>query len=293
MGLMSIKFGIKHVFGADLGTTGLVVVMLFLIVGYTISAVSGLNKGIKILSNVNMVLAFLVLVFFLFAGPTTFLLNLMVGSVGAYFQNFAFMAFWTDPMVQASEGTWLGWWSVFYWCWWIAWGPFVGGFVALISKGRAIREFISGVVLVPLVITIVWFSVVGGTALHAEVTGALEMYKAIAADSGSGIFTLLTLYPLGSFISIIVFFNLIVFLITSADSAAFFVGMIISGGELEPSTPIKLIFGFLIGSITVVLLITGGLKALQTASIVAALPFMFVMIGMMISTIILLKKEKR
>ena len=293
MGLMSIKFGIKHVFGADLGTTGLVVVMLFLIVGYTISAISGLNRGIKILSNVNLVLAFIVLVFFLFAGPTTFLLNLMVDSVGEYFQNFAFMTFWTDPMAQASEGKWLGWWTVFYWCWWIAWGPFVGGFVARISKGRTIREFVFGVVLVPLVITIIWFSVVGGTALHAEITGTLEMYKAISADSGSGIFTLLTQYPLGSLVSIIVFFNLIVFLITSADSAAFFVGMIISGGELEPSTPIKLIFGFLIGSITVVLLITGGLKALQTASIVAALPFMFVMIGMMVSTIILLKKEKR
>ncbi|MCG8618737.1 MAG: BCCT family transporter, partial [Desulfobacterales bacterium] len=102
MGLMSIRFGINHVFGADLGTTGLVVVMLILILGYTISAVSGLNRGIKYLSNINMVCAFLVLLFFLFAGPTTFLLNLMVDSVGEYFQNFVFMTFWTDPMAQAS-----------------------------------------------------------------------------------------------------------------------------------------------------------------------------------------------
>jgi glycine betaine transporter len=292
MGLMSIKFGINHVFGAELGTTGLVVVMLFLIVGYTISAVSGLNKGIKYLSNINMVLAFLVLIFFLFAGPTRFLLNLMVDSVGQYFSNFVFMSFWTDPMAQASEGKWLGWWTIFYWCWWIAWGPFVGGFVARISKGRTIREFIFGVVLVPLVITFVWFNVVGGSALHAEMNGTLEMYKAISADAGSGIFTLLSQYPLGSLVSFVVFFNLIIFLITSADSASFFVGMIISGGELEPSTPIKLIFGFLIGSITVVLLITGGLKALQTASIVAALPFAFVMLGMVVSTILMLKKER-
>ncbi|GAB6143351.1 BCCT family transporter [Desulfocicer niacini] len=292
MGLMSIKFGINHVFGADLGTTGLVVVMLFLIAGYTISAVSGLNKGIKYLSNINMILAFLVLIFFLFAGPTTFLLNLMVDSVGEYFSNFIFMSFWTDPMAQASEGKWLGWWTIFYWCWWIAWGPFVGGFVARISKGRTISEFVFGVVMVPLVITVVWFSVVGGSAIHAEINGTLEMYKAISADAGSGIFTLLTKYPLGSLVSFVVFFNLIIFLITSADSASFFVGMIISGGELEPSTPIKLIFGFLIGSITVVLLITGGLKSLQTASIVAALPFAFVMVGMVISTILMLKKEK-
>ena len=292
MGLMSIRFGIKHVFGADLGTPGLVVVMLFLIVGYTISAVSGLNKGIKYLSNINMVLAFLVLIFFLFAGPTRFLLNLMVDSIGQYFSNFVFMSFWTDPMAQASEGKWMGWWTIFYWCWWIAWAPFVGGFVARISKGRTIREFIFGVVFIPLVITVVWFNVVGGSALHAEITGSLEIYKAISADAGSGIFTLLTHYPMGSLISFVVFFNLIIFLVTSADSASFFVAMIISGGELEPSTPIKLIFGFLIGSITVVLLITGGLKALQTASIVAALPFALVMIGMLISTVILLKKEK-
>jgi glycine betaine transporter len=292
MGLMSISFGIKHVFGADLGTSGMVVVMIVLILGYTLSAVSGLNKGIKILSNVNMGLAFCVLIFFLFAGPTIFLLNLMVDSVGQYFSNFVFMSFWTDPMAQASEGKWMGWWTIFYWCWWIALGPFVGGFVARISRGRTIREFIFGVILVHLVITIVWFNVVGGTALHAEISGTLEMYKAIAADSGSGIFTLLTQYPLGGLISFIVFFNLIIFLITSADSASFFVGMIVSGGELEPSTPIKLIFGFLIGSITVVLLITGGLKALQTASIVAALPFAFVMLGMVVSTFLLLKKEK-
>ncbi|WP_092223297.1 BCCT family transporter [Desulforhopalus singaporensis] len=293
MGLMSIRFGIKHVFHVELGTTGLVVVTLILVCGYTISAVSGLNRGIKILSNINMVLAFLVLMFFLLAGPTVFLLNLMVDSVGEYFQNFIFMSFWTDPMAQVSEGKWLGWWTVFYWCWWIAWGPFVGGFVARISRGRTIREFIFGVVFVPLVITIIWFNVVGGTALNAEITGTLEMYKAISADAGSGIFTLLTQYPLGSLVSVVVFFNLIIFLITSADSAAFFVGMIISGGELEPSTPIKLIFGGLIGSITAVLLITGGLKALQTASIVAALPFMFVMIFMMISVYVLLKKENK
>ena len=293
MGLMSIRFGIKHVFGADLGTTGLVVVMLLLIVGYTISAISGLNKGIKYLSNTNMVLAFLVLLFFLFAGPTTFLLNLMVDSIGEYFQHFIFTSFWTDPMSQASDGKWMGWWTIFYWCWWTAWAPFVGGFVARISRGRTIREFIFGVVFIPLVITIAWFSIVGGSALHAEMTGAVEMYKAISADSGSGIFTLLSNYPLGSLVAFVVFFNLIVFLVTSADSASFFVAMIISGGELEPSTPIKLIFGFLIGSITVVLLITGGLKALQTASIVAALPFAFVMVGMLVSTVILVRKDKK
>lgn len=291
MGLMSIRFGVSHIFGVDLGTTGLAAVMIVLIIGYTISAVSGLSKGIKWLSNINVWMAFLVLAFFLFAGPTRFLMNLMVDTIGEYFQNFIFMTFWTDPLETVSDGKWLGWWTVFYWCWWIAWGPFVGGFVARISKGRTFREFISGVVLVPLIITIIWFCVIGGSALHAEIQGTVEMYKAISADAGSGIFTLLTVYPMGSLISIVVFFNLLVFLVTSADSASFFVAMIISGGELEPSTPMKLIWGFFIGLISVILLLTGGLKALQTASIVAALPFAFVMIAMMVSMHRLLKKE--
>lgn len=293
IGLVSIKYGINHVFGLQLENNGLIIVCMGIIIAYTVSAVSGIKRGIKWLSNINMVLAFCVFLFILFAGPTRFLLNFMVDGVGQYFGNMWFMTFWTDPMAQASEGKWLGWWTVFYWCWWIAWGPFVGGFVARISRGRTIREFIFGVLLVPLIITIIWFAVVGGSSLHAEINGTVELFKAISADTGAGIFVLLTTYPLGSFISFIVLFNLIIFLVTSCDSAAFYVGMLVSGGELEPSTPIKLIFGFLIGLITLVLFLTGGWKALQTATIVAALPFAFVMLGMVVSIYLLVKKEKK
>lgn len=291
MGLMSIRYGIHHIFGASLGTTGLVLVMLCLIIGYVLSAVSGIGRGIRYLSDINVWMALSVLLFFLFVGPTRFVLNLMVDSIGEYIQHMPFMTFWTDPMKTASGGKWLGWWTVFYWSWWIAWGPFVGGFVARISKGRTIREFVFGVVLVPMIVTVIWFNVIGGSALHAEISGTVAMYKAISADAGSGIFKLLTAYPIGFLVSIVVFFNLLVFLVTSADSASFFVAMIISGGNLEPNTPMKLIWGFFIGIISVVLLVTGGLKALQTASIVAALPFAFVMIAMIISTVILLKRE--
>lgn len=291
MGLMSIRFGIHHLTGIQLGTTGLVVVMLFLIAAYTTSAASGLDRGIKYLSKTNMYLAFIVLLFFFIAGPTRFQLNLMIDSTGHYLQNFIFMTFFADAMKTASDGKWLGWWTIFYWAWWIAWGPFVGGFVARISKGRTIREYVVGVVLVPMVITVVWFNVIGGSALHAEINGTLEMYKAISADVGSGIFTLLTAYPMGTLISWVVFFNLIVFLVTSADSSAFFVAMIIGNGELNPTVGQRLTWGSCIGIISVLLLITGGLKAVQTASIIAALPFAFVMIAMMVSVARLLKYE--
>lgn len=292
MGLMSIRFGINQLFGIALGTPGLTVVMILMIIGYTISAASGIERGIKYLSKTNMYLAFIVLLFFVICGPTLFICNGIAESTGNYFQNIIFMSFWSDTMQVASEGKWLGWWTIFYWCWWIAWGPFVGGFVARISKGRTIREFVFGTVLVPLVITIVWFNAVGGTALHAEINGTLEMYKAISADAGSGIFTLLTAMPFGTLVSYIVFFNLIIFLVTSADSASFFVAMIVGAGDLNPKIGQRLIWGFFIGAISVLLLISGGLKAVQTASIVAALPFAFVMIGMMISLTKLLTKEK-
>jgi glycine betaine transporter len=250
-----------------------------------------LDRGIKYLSKTNMYLAFIVLIFFFIAGPTLYQLNLMVDSTGHYLQNLIFMTFFADAMKTASDGKWLGWWTIFYWAWWIAWGPFVGGFVARISKGRTIREYVIGVVLVPMVITIVWFNVIGGSALYAEINGTLEMYKAISADVGSGIFTLLTIYPMGTLISWVVFFNLIVFLVTSADSSAFFVAMVVGNGELNPTVGQRLTWGSFIGAISVLLLITGGLKAVQTASIIAALPFAFVMIAMMVSVARLLKYE--
>jgi glycine betaine transporter len=291
MGLMSIRFGINDLMGIKLGTAGLVVVMLGMIAIYTMSAASGLDRGIKYLSKTNMYLAFIVLIFFFIAGPTRYQLNLMVDSTGVYFQNMIFMTFFADPMKTASGGKWLGWWTIFYWAWWIAWGPFVGGFVARISKGRTIREYVVGVVLVPLIITIVWFNVIGGSALYAQIHGTLAMFKAVSADVGSGIFTLLRAYPMGTLVSWIVFFNLIVFLVTSADSASFFVSMIIGNGELNPTVGQRLTWGVFIGAISVLLLITGGLKAVQTASIIAALPFAFVMIAMMVSLTKLLKYE--
>ena len=255
---------------------------------FTLAVYTGLEKGIKWIGNVNMWVFVGVFGFVLIFGPTLFLINLTTNSIGQYLAEFLPLSLYTAPGV---EGNWLGGWTIFYWAWWIAWGPFVGGFVARISRGRTIREYVAGTVLVPLVITIVWFNVIGGTALHAEINGTLEMYKAISADVGSGIFTLLTAYPMGMLISWVVFFNLIVFLVTSADSAAFFVAMIIGNGELNPTVGQRLTWGFFIGAISVLLLVTGGLKAVQTASIIAALPFAFVMIAMMFSVTKLLKYE--
>lgn len=289
LGIISINAGIKHLFGTGLNTTGQVIFMAGLIIAYVISAISGIDKGIKNLSTINVIIAFCWGAFILFSGPTTDLLNLMLQSAGSYLHNFAWITFWADA--NHTKGQWLGWWTVFFWIWWISWGPFCGGFVARISKGRTLREFILGVSAVPTLVAVVWFAVVGGASQHAQITGAADLAAALKADMGSGIYVLLSTYPLGTLVGFVVLFNLIIFLITSADSASFFVAMQMSEGDREPKTPMKLIWGAFIGSLAMVLLISGGLQALQKAAIIAGAPFAIITFLMVISLFKMLKME--
>lgn len=288
LGIMSTNAGIEHITGQALSTGGQMAFMAVLIFLYILSAVSGIEKGIKNLSMINVIIAFCWGAFILFSGPTTELLSLMVQTAGSYISNFVFITFWTDA--TATKGHWLEWWTVFYWIWWISWGPFCGGFVARISKGRTVKEFIIGVCLVPTLVAIVWFSIVGGAAQHAQISGAADLVGALKADMGSGIYVLLSTYPMGTLAGIVVFLNLVIFLVTSADSASFFVAMQMSGGKTEPSTPMKLIWGIFIGSLAMVLLASGGLQALQKASIIAGAPFAIITFLMAISLIKMLRR---
>ena len=288
LGIMSCNAGIEYIFGAPLSTTGQLIFMAILIGLYITSAVSGIEKGIKNLSTINIAIAFCWGAFILFSGPTRELLGLMVQTAGSYINNFIYVTFWTDA--TGSKGQWLQWWTVFYWIWWISWGPFCGGFVARISKGRTIREFIIGVCLVPSIVAIVWFSIVGGASQAAQIAGTVDLAAALKADMGSGIYALLNTYPMGYAVGIIVFINLVIFLVTSADSASFFVAMQMSGGDTEPNTPMKLIWGVFIGSLALVLLASGGLQALQKASIIAGAPFAIVTFMMAASLFKMLKR---
>lgn len=288
LGIMSTNAGIEHIFGQPLGTTGQLIFMAILITLYVISAVSGIEKGIKNLSTINITIAFCWGAFIFFSGPTQELLNLIVQTAGSYINNFIYVTFWTDA--NGTKGQWLEWWTVFYWIWWISWGPFCGGFVARISKGRTIREFIIGVCLVPSLVAIVWFSIVGGASQAAQIAGTADIAAALKADMGSGIYVLLSTYPMGTFMGIVVFLNLVIFLVTSADSASFFVAMQMSGGQKEPNTPMKLIWGIFIGSLALVLLASGGLQALQKASIIAGAPFAIVTFMMAASLFKMLKR---
>lgn len=280
MGVISIKYGATFLFGINMTEIYVVIALILLITAYTISAMTGLNRGIKKLSALNIWLAFGVLIFIFLFGPTRFVLDLMSDSIGAYFSNFIFMTFWTDSVEQTP---WLGWWTVFYWGWWIAWAPFVGGFIARISKGRTIREFIVGVLVVPFTMTVIWFNVVGGSAIDAQINGKADMWGEILADTGAGIYTLLSAFPFGGIVAFVVFFNLLTFIVTSADSAAFFVAMVLSKGNLEPTTTMRIIWGIALGISAIILTLSGGLQALQTVSIVAALPFSVVMVAMVVA----------
>ncbi|KAF1076737.1 BCCT family transporter [Halodesulfovibrio sp. MK-HDV] len=288
LGIISLNFGVELIFGVETGIIGKVILMSIVIGIYIISTMTGLQRGMTILSNINIVVAISWCAFILFNGETNILLRLMVNNVGSYLSELIPMTFYTDPL-QSSK--WITNWSIFYWLLVISWAPFVGGFIARISRGRTIREFILGAVLVPSAFSLVWFTIVGGSAVLAEINQTAPMWEAVSADVGAGIYTLLGSFPLSSFMNVVVFVNMILFLVTSADSASFFVAMLMSKGAYEPKTAMKVVWGVFLGSLAVVLLISGGLQALQAASIVAGAPFGVAMLFMFWSLMKTLRSE--
>nr|WP_321468992.1 BCCT family transporter [uncultured Desulfobulbus sp.] len=287
LGVISINAGIKHIFGTGLGVVGMLVFMATLICCYIVSVMAGIEKGMKNLSTINVYIAAFLGGFILLMGQTSDLLNLMVQTTGSYINNFVYATFWTDFHDKTS---WLGWWTVFYWIWWISWGPYCGGFVARISRGRTLREFILGVALVPTLVALVWFSVVGGSAQFAQINGVAPMAEALKADMGSGIYVLLSSLKHGDLMCYVVLVYLLIFLITSTDSASFFVAMQMARGSLNPSTMMKFFWGAFIGSLALVLLVSGGLQALQKAAIVAGAPFSVIIFLMVFSLFKLLRQ---
>lgn len=262
-----------------------IVTVLFLL-----SAVRGINKGIKVLTNINLVLAGTLLVFVLFSGPTISLLEGMVTSIGGYAANIIPMSLTMSPF---ENNDWLGANTIFFWAWHLSWSPFVGLFIARISRGRTIREFIIGVLVVPAVLAIVWFSTFGGTALNIQLDGIFPLAELASTEVELTLFAMLEQLPIPLISSIIAVGIIGLFFITSADSAAFVLGSMTSNGSLNPAFHLKIIWGLLMAGTASVLLVSGGggLEALQTAALVAALPFAFVLIFMMISLVMMMMRD--
>jgi glycine betaine transporter len=279
-GTLQISSGLHKVFGLDNGLSLQLSVIAVAAVLYLASSLSGLDRGVKILSNLNMVLALLLMLFVLALGPTLFIMDALTTTLGDYLDNLISMSMRMTPF---SKGTWIADWTLFYWAWWVTWAPFVGTFIARISRGRTIREFVTGVLLVPSLISFLWFATFGGAALHGIMFEHLPLVDIVKQDSSLALFALLDHLPWAILTSLIAIVLVSVFFITSADSATFVLGMMSSKGSPAPSARIKLTWGVLTALIAAVLLMAGGLKGLQTTSIVIALPFMIIMLLMCVS----------
>ncbi|MPY78363.1 MAG: BCCT family transporter [Actinophytocola sp.] len=261
-----------------------------------ISVVTGVKRGIKWLSNTNMVIAGLLLVFVLIGGPTLYLLRDFVENIGLYLQNLLQLSFDTTANEGAAGATWQGSWAMFYWGWWISWAPFVGVFIARISRGRTIREFVAGVLLVPTALSFLWFTVFGGTGLYQELFGAGGLVTlsdgAPTVSTEGSLFTVLDSMPGGTIIVGVAIILIVLFFVTSSDSGSLVVDMLASGGDPEPPTWSRVFWASMEGLVAIALLLAGGLDALQMMAIVIALPFSVVMLAMCVATLKELKQER-
>jgi choline/carnitine/betaine transport len=286
LGALQIGSGLEIV--AGLGTAGnalLVAIIVVLTLCFILSAVSGVAKGIQWLSNTNMVLAVVLAVFVFVVGPTVFILNLVPTAVGSYFQDLAMMSARTDAAGGSAMKEWLSGWTIFYWAWWVSWTPFVGIFIARISRGRTVRQFVTGVLLVPSVVSLVWFAIFGGAGIHQQRRGTDLASQATAEGS---LFAMLSNLPLSTITSVIVMVLVAIFFVSGADAASIVMGTLSERGTLKPSRKTVIFWGGATGAVAAVMLLVGGedaLSGLQNITIVAALPFLVVMVGLAISLV--------
>ncbi|WP_299923031.1 BCCT family transporter [uncultured Nocardioides sp.] len=289
LGALQITGGLDDVFGAGDSRWLTVAVIGFLTVCFVISAVTGIEKGVQLLSNANAIAALLLVLFLFVVGPTVFILSTFTESLGGYLTHLPTMAFRTGAF-GGSE--FLSAWTIFYWAWWISWTPFVGMFIARISKGRTIRQFVVYVILVPSLVSFVWFSILAGSAFDLQLSGAKDL-GAVLAEEGteSALFTTLREYPLASITVVLAVFLVAIFFITGADSASIVMGMLSQHGKEEPMRWLVIFWGVAQGAVAAVLLFSGGLGALQTLVIIVAGPFMLVICAMCVSLMKALRAE--
>ncbi len=277
LGAIQINSGLEHLYGLPSTTGVTLLIILVTTLLFMVSATVGLDKGIQTLSKANILLAFILLLFMLVAGPTSYILNVFTDTIGGYVGNMLEMSLAVNPFLGQE---WYKNWTLFYWAWWIAWSPFVGIFVARISRGRTIREFISGALLVPTLLTFAWFSVFGGASLFLELEQGTNIGLAVQNDVSTGLFLVFDQFPGALILSNAALVLLIVFFVTSADSATFVLGIMTSKGSPNPSLAKKITWGITQSSVAAILLVSGGLAALQRMAITAALPFNFILLFM-------------
>ncbi len=280
MGALQINSGLARVLGLPVSGAAQVGIIVVTTALFLVSAVTGVDRGIKWLSSFNLVMAALLALAVFLLGPTVAIIDTFTTTLGAYASEFVRMSLRMTPF---RDSGWVGGWTVFYWAWWVSWSPFVGLFIARVSRGRTIREFILGTVLAPTLAAFVWFSVFGGTALHMEILQGLPMADAVKADVSTALFSVFDALPLGGLMTGVATVLVLVFFVTSGDSATLVLGMMSTGGDENPPPRVKVIWGVLVAGIAITLLLAGGVKAVQTATIVFALPFTAVILLMAVA----------
>lgn len=288
MGCLQICGGLNYLFGIDNTTKTWFIIISLVCICYLTSAILGVSKGIQLLSNLNLILCVVLVIVTLFIAFDPSIITVSLSGAIQYITHF-----FPDSLRLTSngDGTWIQNWRIFYWAWWVSWAPFVGLFIARISKGRTVREFIFGVTLVPTMVSIIWFSVFGGVALNtANFFTQTELLEIVQSPQTS-LFIIFSKYPGGILLSIIALVLLFVFFITSADSATFVLAMITSDANPNPPNRKKVFWGVLLALIAFVLILSGGVSGTQTLTIVAAFPYLFILLTICLSIFKMLKKD--
>jgi choline/carnitine/betaine transport len=278
LGALQIGAGLQANGMPAIGKGLLVAIISILTVAFVCSAVTGVAKGIQFLSNINMVLAGLLALFVFVAGPTILILNLLPTAIGDYFGNLAQMAARTAASGGDATGEWLAGWTVFYWAWWISWTPFVGMFIARISRGRSIKQFVVGVILIPSAVSLLWFAIFGGAAIDLQRSGT----DLAALDTEGQLFGVLNAYPLGAALSILAMVLVAIFFVSGADAASVVMGTLTSRGSIEPQRWVVIFWGVVMGAIAIIMLLVApgneALTGIQNITIIMAAPFALVMV---------------
>tara|TARA_R110001583_G_C5671033_1_gene411107 strand:+ start:22785 stop:24419 length:1635 start_codon:yes stop_codon:yes gene_type:complete len=290
LGVIQINSGLVSIGDIGFGTHQQLAILGGVAIIFLLCALAPLESGVRYISNLNMLLAGILLIFVFFAGPTDFITAVMTNALGDYFGNMVGMSLVMTPY---TGDDWVERWTIFYWAWGLSWAPFVGSFIARISRGRTIREFVVGVIGMPVLLSVLWFSTFGGSALYFEMYEGASLGEAVSREMSSGLFATLEYLPGTTIVSALMLVLITLFVITSANSATFVLGMFTSKGVLTPKRWLRLIWGVVQVMVAGVLLFSGGLKALQTISILAAFPFMILMVFMAIALLKSLRNEQR
>jgi len=292
LGVQQMNSGLHRVFGIVNSTELQLTVIAGIMMIATASVVSGVSRGVRLLSEMNFWLSIAAVLFMLILGPTQYLIGVTIEATGDYIQNLLRLSFHTNA---THDSRWQSEWTVFFWGWWLAWSPFVGMFIARISRGRTFREFVTGVLLVPTGITIIWIGLFGGTALYQELFQGGGVIEAVYNDISSALFVMIEGMSLGIMTPVVSTLLIVLigtYLITSANAGTLVITTILSGGDTDPPSGHRIVWGIFLALLTAVLLLAGGLETLQAAVIAAALPFSLVVMAMATGLLRALREER-